>query len=137
MARSGRLNCEHRDLQHRQASASLGCSRQRLLTTHIGGNEMRQCWSVMRSRAGFVFGGATLTLLLLPVTASAISVMVPGTRDVHRNGTAQAAATSPSALDFVLFFGVVAAVLLLIFVVSRLEVGKALKAGSARRTAAG
>ena len=98
---------------------------------------MRQCWSVMRSRVGLVFGGATLTLLLLPVTASAISVMVPGTRDVHRNGTAQAAATSPSALDFVLFFGVVAAVLLLIFVVSRLEVGKALKAGSARRTAAG
>ena len=107
---------------------------------------MRQFWSVIRSRAGLIFGGATLALLMLPVTASAISVIVPGTRDVrHAAGTGQAGVSSVSTLDFVWFFGVVAAVLLLILIGSRLEIGKALKvestkalkAGPARRASAG
>jgi hypothetical protein len=63
---------------------------------------MRQFWSLTRSRAGLIFGGATLTLLSLPVTASAISVMVPGTRDVHHaagTGRAGVRFSSSSGVD--------------------------------------
>ena len=87
---------------------------------------MRKCWSVVRSRAGLILGGATFTVLVLPVNAFAIAVHMPR----HHAGSA-----AVSALDLVLILGGVAAVLLLILAAGRLGTSKPLKARPTRRAA--
>jgi hypothetical protein len=86
---------------------------------------MPKSWSVVRSRAGLIFGGATVTVLVLPVNAFAIAIHMPR----------QHAGAAVSALDLVLVLGGLAAVLLLTLAVSRLRTSKPLSARPTRRAA--
>jgi hypothetical protein len=96
------------------------------LTSKEGGHAMAKCWSVIRSRAGFIFGGAAFVVLVLPVNAFAIAVHMP---------RQHAGSVAVSALDLGLILGGLAAALLLILAASRLATSKPLSARPTRRAA--
>jgi hypothetical protein len=96
------------------------------LTSVEGGHAMPNCWSVVRSRAGFIFGGAAFIVLVLPVNAFAIAVHMP---------KQHARSVAVSALDLVLILGGLAAVLLVILAASRLATSEPLSARPTRRAA--
>jgi hypothetical protein len=96
------------------------------LTSKEGGHAMPTSWSVVRGRAGFIFGGAAFIVLVLPVNAFAIAIHMPR----HHAGS-----VAVSALDLGLILGGLAAVLLLILAASRLAKSEPLSARPTRRAA--
>jgi hypothetical protein len=97
---------------------------------------MRHLWRALQHRTARVVGGATLTVLLLPVTASAASVKVPVGHPVnHATAPEDAGSITLAATDLVVVLAIAAAVLLVVLW-RRLDTAKAPRARAARRTSA-
>jgi hypothetical protein len=95
---------------------------------------MRRFSKVVRSRAGLVLGSAVMTMLLLPVAASAGGFSAP--HGVYH----RAAAGGGGSADLAIFLGIIGAAVVWVLILSRIGAkreGGWRAAKSVRRTPAG